>query len=102
MWSICRIRTTSYNMLVLFFQAEDGIRDTSVTGVQTCALPICGLLGDLLGRSRCRVDVSGLRHSWDGREGHFRGGRVSVAQRRVAEREATEGIHATRDRKSVV
>src|ERR1017187_7467539 len=24
----------------LFFQAEDGIRDTSVTGVQTCALPI--------------------------------------------------------------
>src|SRR5437762_7947090 len=27
-------------MLVFFFQAEDGIRDTSVTGVQTCALPI--------------------------------------------------------------
>src|SRR5207237_2289410 len=25
-----------------FFQAEDGIRDSSVTGVQTCALPICG------------------------------------------------------------
>src|SRR5437763_132585 len=25
----------------MFFQAEDGIRDTSVTGVQTCALPIC-------------------------------------------------------------
>src|SRR5437016_9133320 len=24
-----------------FFQAEDGIRDWSVTGVQTCALPIC-------------------------------------------------------------
>src|SRR5437762_11050067 len=24
-----------------FFQAEDGIRATSVTGVQTCALPIC-------------------------------------------------------------
>src|ERR1017187_10868123 len=31
-------------MLILrgdFFQAEDGIRDTSVTGVQPCALPIC-------------------------------------------------------------
>src|SRR5437763_17172324 len=27
--------------LHFFFQAEDGIRDTSVTGVQTCALPIC-------------------------------------------------------------
>ena len=24
-----------------FFQAEDGIRDDLVTGVQTCALPIC-------------------------------------------------------------
>src|SRR6266705_4961900 len=24
-----------------FFQAEDGIRDRTVTGVQTCALPIC-------------------------------------------------------------
>ena len=26
--------------LVFFFQAEDGIRDYKVTGVQTCALPI--------------------------------------------------------------
>src|SRR2546430_6094093 len=27
--------------LFFFFQAEDGIRDLTVTGVQTCALPIC-------------------------------------------------------------
>src|SRR2546430_9263138 len=27
-----------------FFQAEDGIRDLTVTGVQTCALPISGSL----------------------------------------------------------
>src|SRR6266436_9758217 len=26
-----------------FFQAEDGIRDVAVTGVQTCALPICSM-----------------------------------------------------------
>src|SRR3989449_6601158 len=26
--------------LFFFFQAEDGIRDVAVTGVQTCALPI--------------------------------------------------------------
>src|SRR2546430_7665020 len=26
---------------IFFFQAEDGIRDLTVTGVQTCALPIC-------------------------------------------------------------
>src|SRR5712692_864746 len=28
-------------MYIFFFQAEDGIRDGTVTGVQTCALPIC-------------------------------------------------------------
>src|SRR5476651_1277059 len=28
--------------IFFFFQAEDGIRDISVTGVQTCALPIYG------------------------------------------------------------
>ena len=27
-------------LFCFFFQAEDGIRDWSVTGVQTCALPI--------------------------------------------------------------
>src|SRR2546429_2354083 len=27
--------------MFFFFQAEDGIRDVAVTGVQTCALPIC-------------------------------------------------------------
>src|SRR5437870_13428985 len=35
MLSICKI--------YFFFQAEDGIRDGHVTGVQTCALPICGV-----------------------------------------------------------
>src|SRR2546429_8204102 len=29
-------------MVFFFFQAEDGIRDVAVTGVQTCALPISG------------------------------------------------------------
>src|SRR5436305_4698300 len=27
--------------MIYFFQAEDGIRVADVTGVQTCALPIC-------------------------------------------------------------
>src|SRR5258708_19124902 len=35
-WSIYFIDA----MFVFFFQAEDGIRDDLVTGVQTCALPI--------------------------------------------------------------
>src|SRR2546430_9618202 len=31
---------TTKGVLLFFFQAEDGIRDLTVTGVQTCALPI--------------------------------------------------------------
>src|ERR1017187_9805557 len=38
-----------------FFQAEDGIRDTSVTGVQTCALPICA-------ETRCQAVGISRRH----------------------------------------
>src|SRR5256884_5331811 len=32
----------TYIYVFFFFQAEDGIRDVAVTGVQTCALPIFG------------------------------------------------------------
>src|SRR3989475_7598782 len=32
-------------LFFFFFQAEDGIRDLTVTGVQTCALPISGRVG---------------------------------------------------------
>src|SRR2546430_2812342 len=38
-------------MFVFFFQAEDGIRDLTVTGVQTCALPISAEL------VRLKVDI---------------------------------------------
>src|SRR5690606_39782949 len=41
-----------------FFQAEDGIRDFHVTGVQTCALPICE--GPRWGERR-RIDCGGER-----------------------------------------
>src|SRR2546422_5953528 len=40
-------------VLFFFFQAEDGIRDVAVTGVQTCALPICR-------RERARTTVRAL------------------------------------------
>src|SRR2546430_624458 len=36
----CRLATKSNYINYFFFQAEDGIRDLTVTGVQTCALPI--------------------------------------------------------------
>src|SRR5690625_7388356 len=40
--------------LFFFFQAEDGIRDGHVTGVQTCALPICVRLRAADGPARGR------------------------------------------------
>src|SRR2546422_7208287 len=38
------------DLFVFFFQAEDGIRDVAVTGVQTCALPISLLLREVITR----------------------------------------------------
>src|SRR2546429_4799494 len=35
-----RVRRAVVVFFFFFFQAEDGIRDVAVTGVQTCALPI--------------------------------------------------------------
>src|SRR2546421_9034780 len=49
-----------------FFQAEDGIRDLIVTGVQTCALPISTRVHARLGHARAagsadRCDLRGRR-----------------------------------------
>src|SRR5260370_31518354 len=49
--------------LFFFFQAEDGIRDSSVTGVQTCALPISG------GRSLDRINKQLRLYALDFPEG---------------------------------
>src|SRR5439155_17540571 len=43
--------------LFFFFQAEDGIRDGHVTGVQTCALPIFAA-----GSSRALLPADWFRH----------------------------------------
>src|SRR5437763_12805047 len=87
-----------------FFQAEDGIRDTSVTGVQTCALPI------LASRSRSSLltarasltsaslsESSVTTHSWSRslppivRSGHFlRFARSRSEERRVGKECRTE------------
>ena len=40
-WGVlCKSEAEGGGRSVFFFQAEDGIRDRLVTGVQTCALPI--------------------------------------------------------------
>src|SRR2546430_8332572 len=40
-----RERVRDIAVMFFFFQAEDGIRDLTVTGVQTCALPILDPIG---------------------------------------------------------
>src|SRR2546430_4766926 len=66
-----------------FFQAEDGIRDLTVTGVQTCALPISGFE---LGEDEIELGV-GIH----GEPGRARGKLVSA--REIAGI-ALEAIHA--------
>src|SRR5256884_3666245 len=46
----------SHHCLFFFFQAEDGIRDVAVTGVQTCALPI----STVTGITSCTNTVTGM------------------------------------------
>src|SRR5207245_8172941 len=50
-------------LFFFFFQAEDGIRDATVTGVQTCALPISSIAcGDLITLSSPQaIDVGKVR-----------------------------------------
>src|SRR5256885_5903676 len=86
--------------LFFFFQAEDGIRDYKVTGVQTCALPI------FVGRARRRaVALAGAleRHAFHGSTA------LGVRRARGAEDRAAAvgraGVHGAavgEDRKSVV
>src|SRR5256885_12582833 len=52
-------------MVLVFFQAEDGIRDYKVTGVQTCALPIFDAKGTVRG------DTEFDRASLDRLENHL-------------------------------
>src|SRR5437763_13109529 len=50
--------------MCFFFQAEDGIRDTSVTGVQTCALPISEA-ASMLAKGDLKFRLSGKRLKGD-------------------------------------
>src|SRR5690554_7407912 len=58
------------HLMFFFFQAEDGIRDADVTGVQTCALPISSLRGNGLGGDGVadNVKLMSLRAVPDGDE----------------------------------
>src|SRR5690606_40996599 len=72
------------SVLFFFFQAEDGIRDFHVTGVQTCALPIwrAGARPQHHGRRPDRGSTSRARAARPQRQG----GRVVVGLRDRAAR----------------
>src|SRR4051794_41414696 len=54
----CKSKALFYTFF--FFQAEDGIRDGRVTGVQTCALPICRhRRGEVVGVVALVLEVTG-------------------------------------------
>src|SRR3989442_15530940 len=50
-----------YCFFFFFFQAEDGIRDADVTGVQTCALPISDASRGVYQSDRCAVNPPARR-----------------------------------------
>src|SRR5437870_11392493 len=96
-----------------FFQAEDGIRDGHVTGVQTCALPIyaVGLGGVPDAWSRIAVARGFARTLQDAAHPlrrfarRIRGRRLDVLQAglvAVAAQPDRNGDLSARDRKSVV
>src|SRR2546422_10121990 len=78
-----------------FFQAEDGIRDVAVTGVQTCALPIC-VINRALEKDRelryqhaadMKSELLGLKRDTEtGRVGVASSASVTVAEAPVAGR----------------
>src|SRR5437763_2388759 len=58
------LQAKCYSVIFFFFQAEDGIRDTSVTGVQTCALPISTGWQTSRHSDRGNPAVGGLTKAW--------------------------------------
>src|SRR5256885_6166435 len=49
---------------LFFFQAEDGIRDYKVTGVQTCALPISGPISMGIATALFAIAAAAITMAW--------------------------------------
>src|SRR5699024_11320642 len=81
-------------VLFFFFQAEDGIRDRNVTGVQTCALPISEVE---LKERKHRIEDAVRNAKAAVEEGIVAGGGVALVQAAAAafEKLALEGDEAT-------
>src|SRR5260370_6537751 len=97
-------------VLFFFFQAEDGIRDSSVTGVQTCALP----KGVGAGDASTKVAAGGFSQALQGalqsvssaqnnssqlqREVQLENPAVSLEETMIAMQKAQIGFQATMQR----
>src|SRR2546430_9499196 len=80
-----------------FFQAEDGIRDLTVTGVQTCALPICaGRRGDQHRGLRAAPRVGRPRRHRD-RKSVVWGKSVDLGGRRIIKKKKEREVSINRD-----
>src|SRR5699024_11602030 len=76
---------SSFFVFFFFFQAEDGIRDRNVTGVQTCALPILNpnpLVGAVIVR-----DGEILGEGWHEQYGGLHAERNAIAHAKEARSE---------------
>src|SRR5256885_10756420 len=69
-------------VLIFFFQAEDGIRDYKVTGVQTCALPILRSAAPPPPRAATAAGAIVLGRTWH----HGQSVVLEMQRRRSAER----------------
>src|SRR2546430_11815499 len=91
-------RALSFCVLFFFFQAEDGIRDLTVTGVQTCALPI-SVLDDEAGVKHARADLFGGGSEHAARVKLNEGDGITLG---VVDNEMRDATDIPGDRKSVV
>src|SRR3989337_3578772 len=81
-------------VFICLFQAEDGIRDATVTGVQTCALPIS--VGN-----RMRLAANSFQHAMNvkmmaDRKSVVEGKRVDLGGRRILKKKKKESERGTR------
>src|SRR5687768_18594520 len=77
--------------IYFFFQAEDGIRDVAVTGVQTCALPIYDPNADAGAGPALPVDaVDATRRTCRSAQGHDCAAHVEQGHAANADRRSEE------------
>src|SRR2546430_10716045 len=86
-----RERKYMFSCFFFFFQAEDGIRDLTVTGVQTCALPISTMEKY---RDNVRAALDALKKQHPDAEKHSNGYRQIEMQVKQGIREVEDSMLA--------